>query len=267
MKNFNIKRFWQTFKWYFYENRGLILKWTASVALVTAILELLFVGLVSMSKPSEPGFSPYTLGLFAANSICVVLIMFSVLYINSYIFGWIKQKQKRIAFLTLPATNLERWTTATLYAAVIIPACIIAGYLVGDVVRNIVFYLPSKGWVFGFDAFTNMAGHYGGNTAILSKILNYVILIWTSTFFILGGTWFKKAQFIVITAIELALTLSLGFLAKVCDAPWLNLWSNQDGATGVVHLIILVAFSIFNLWLSYRIFKRFQIITSNWTNQ
>ena len=237
MKNFNIKRFWQTFKWYFYENRGLILKWTASVALVTAILELLFVGLVSMSKPSEPGFSPYTLGLFAANSICVVLIMFSVLYINSYIFGWIKQKQKRIAFLTLPATNLERWTTATLYAAVIIPACIIAGYLVGDVVRNIVFYLPSKGWVFGFDAF------------------------------ILGGTWFKKAPFIVITAIELALTLSLGYLAKVCDAPWLNLWSNQDGATGVVHLIILVAFSIFNLWLSYRIFKRFQIITSNWTNQ
>ena len=81
------------------------------------------------------------------------------------------------------------------------------------------------------------------------------------------STWFKKAPFIVITAIELALTLSLGYLAKVCDAPWLNLWSNQDGATGVVHLIILVAFSIFNLWLSYRIFKRFQIITSNWTNQ
>ena len=133
-------------------------------------------------------------------------------------------------------------------------------------VRNIVFYLQGKEWVFGYDAFTKMAGNYGGDRTILSKILSYVILIWTSTLFILGGTWFRKAQFIIISAIELALSLSLGFLAKVCDAPWLNLWSSQDGATGVVHLIILVAFSIFNLWLSYRIFKRFQIITSNWTN-
>lgn len=266
MKNFDIKRFWQTFKWYFYENRGLILKWTASVALVTAILELLFVSIINMGKPSEPGFSPYTLGLFTANAMCVILIMFSVLFVNSNIFGWIKQKQKRIAFLTLPATNLERWTTAILYAAIIIPACIIAGYLVGDLVRNIVFYLQGYEWVFGYDAFTMMAGKYGGSTTILSKILNYVIIIWTVTFFVLGGTYFKKGQFIVISAIQLALTLTLGFLAKVCDAPLLNLWKIQDGATGIAHLIILVVFSIFNLWLSYRIFKRFQIITSNWTN-
>lgn len=266
MKNFDIKRFWQTIKWYFYENRGLILKWTASVALVTAILELLLVSLTSLGKPSQPGFSPYTLSVFAANSMCVVLIMISILFVNSNIFGWMKQKQKRIAFLTLPATNLERWTTATLYAAIIIPAYIIAGYLVGDLVRNIVFYLQGNEWVFGYDAFTMMTDGQSPDTTFLSEMLSAVILIWASTFYLLGGTYFKKGQFIVISAIELALTLSLGFLSKECDAPWINLWKIQDGAVGIAHLIILVAFSIFNLWLSYRIFKRFQIITSKWTN-
>ena len=33
MGKFNIKRFWLTFKWFFYENRGLIVKWSLGIML------------------------------------------------------------------------------------------------------------------------------------------------------------------------------------------------------------------------------------------
>ena len=95
MKNFDIKRFWQTFKWYFYENRSLILKWTASVALVTALLELLLVSISNVSTTSQYEYTHYTISVFAAKTVCMVLIGCSILFVNSNIFRWMRQKQRR----------------------------------------------------------------------------------------------------------------------------------------------------------------------------
>lgn len=271
MKNFDIHRFWNVMKWYFHENRGTILKWTAAAATVTVLLQLFFVNTINTSvsaSSEEANVSPYAMGVAITQVFCIMALGFCIYLVNSNVFGWMKNKQKRIAFLTLPATNMERWTTAVLYAAIIIPVCIVAGWLVGDVLRNVVFCLQGEQWLWAFNAFEHMPNYKGFHG--LSSLTNCASWLWWGSLFILGGTWFRKGQFAITFFLQLAFSLITSVLANVCHMPILNLSGfNIDGEselTNIVRLAILTVFIIVNLCLSYHIFKRFQITTSKWTN-
>lgn len=272
MGKFNIKRFWLTFKWFFYENRGHIVKWTLGIMLATTLLQMCLVGIITHTTTEIEGIpqnsSPYQMAVMMVNSICTVIVVLGVLFVNSNVFGMLKQKQKRIAFLTLPATNLERWTVAILFAVIIIPACIVAGYALGDLLRNIVYYIQGHEWVWGFNTFFSKVGPQLGFT---TEMLQDAIALWSISIYVLAGTWFTKGQFVIATGFQIVLTALLGYLANVFKNEIISILVNgieagQEDLIAYGVIAAVFALALFNFWLSYRLFTRFQLITSKWTN-
>ena len=274
MGKFNIKRFWLTFKWFFYENRGLIVKWSLGIMLGVTLLQMGLTGISSHSTTNVSGnlggATPYQWAVQMANSLCMAVVVIAIVVVNSNVFGMLKQKQKRIAFLTLPATNLERWTVAILFAVIIIPACIVAAYALGDLLRNIVFYIQGREWLYGFRFFF-MQSSLGRGVSIATKVFEFAVMAWVVSIYVLAGTWFTKAQFVIATFFHLALSTLVGYLSTIFKSEILSILAygikaGQDGHLGYSIIAFIFALAIFNFWLSYRIFTRFQLITSKWTN-
>lgn len=274
MGKFNIKRFWLTFKWFFYENRGLIVKWSLGIMLGVTLLQMGLTGISSHSTTNVSGnlggATPYQWAVQMANSLCMAVVVIAIVVVNSNVFGMLKQKQKRIAFLTLPATNLERWTVAILFAVIIIPACIVAAYALGDLLRNIVFYIQGREWLYGFRFFF-MQSSLGRGVSIATKVFEFAVMAWVVSIYVLAGTWFTKAQFVIATFFHLALSTLVGYLSTIFKSEILSILAygikaGQDGLLGYSIIAFIFALAIFNFWLSYRIFTRFQLITSKWTN-
>lgn len=273
MGKFNIKRFWLTFKWFFYENRGLIVKWSLGIMLGVTLLQMGLIGITSQSTTNvygNMGTTPYQWSVLFVNSLCMAAAAIAIVVVNSNVFGMLKQKQKRIAFLTLPATNLERWTVAILFAVVIIPACILAAYALGDLLRNIVFYIQGREWLCGFRFFFTQSS-LGRGVSIATKLFEFAVLAWVVSIYVLAGTWFTKAQFVIATFFHLALSTLVGYLSTIFKSEILSILAygikaGQDGLLGYGIIAFVFALAIFNFWLSYRIFTRFQLITSKWTN-
>ena len=274
MGKFNIKRFWLTFKWFFYENRGLIVKWSLGIMLGVTLLQMGLTGISSHNTTNVSGnlggATPYQWAVQMANALCMTVVVIAIVVVNSNVFGMLKQKQKRIAFLTLPATNLERWTVAILFAVVIIPACIVAAYALGDLLRNIVFYIQGREWLYGFRFFFTQSS-LGRGVSIATKVFEFAVMAWVVSIYVLAGTWFTKAQFVIATFFHLALSTLVGYLSTIFKSEILSILAygikaGQDGLLGYGIIAFIFALAIFNFWLSYRIFTRFQLITSKWTN-
>lgn len=274
MGKFNIKRFWLTLKWFFYENRSMIVKWTLGIMFATTLLQMGLIGISTFSTTSVEGMpqdsTPYKMAVVVVNSLCTFIVIIGMLFINSNVFGMLKNKQKRIAFLTLPATNLERWTVAILFAVIIIPACILGGYFLGDVLRNIVYTIQGHEWVWGtsiiFSKIVPLEGF-----SLPAKLLQYAFALWSVSLYVLAGTWFRKGHFIIATFFQIAITTLIGYLANTFKYEILEILANgieagQENLIGYGIIAVIFALGLFHFWLSYRLFTRFQLITSKWTN-
>lgn len=271
MKQFDINRFWLTMKWFFYEYRGQMLKWTLGVMLATTLVQM---GLISVINPGdiemEGGNTPYKMAVITVNVLCTVFVVISVIIVGCNIFSLLKNKQKRIAFLTLPATNLERWIVAFIFAVILIPICIVVAYMLGDILRNVVFYIQGKEWVWGQTVFFDKVSQQG-KQGMMGMILSWAVALWSISLYVLGGTFFRKGQFIIVTLFQIAFSTLLSWLAVTFKTEILTFLANgikagQENAIGYVAIGVVVACALFHFWLSYKLFTRFQVITSNWTN-
>ncbi|MBO4821184.1 MAG: hypothetical protein J5548_06925 [Prevotella sp.] len=269
MDNFNFNRFVRTFKWCFYEQRGKLLKWTTVAMIVTFAVEMFFVFMLK-NKTNDMGSMPaYQAAVEISSTISSLFLMIAVMMANSNIFEWMKTKQKRAAYLTLPATNLERWTSALIFALVVFPVCISMGFVVGDYIRDGIYYVLGKEWMSGTGYLLNVLGIK--NNAMEFDLLGLAVTVWSASCYILAGTWFKKGQFVVPTVFIIALMSFLTYLANHYGneiAEMVVKGVSKGYADTMKYSVISFIFlaAIFNLWLSFRLFKRFQIISTNWTN-
>ena len=108
-------------------------------------------------------------------------------------------------------------------------------------------------------------------------------VMWTHSLFLAGGTFLRKYAF-VISGIVFILIIWL-FAQTIKTFPW-GLYDYKcfveygregfdyyetavrmvnSSIAGIV-LVLLLAFSCFNYWASYHIFKGFQLISNKWTN-
>ena len=260
MNNFNFNRFARTFKWYFYEQRGKLLKWSVIALIVTLAVELFFVFILKKANAATD-VPAYQIAVQSSCAMSTLYVIIAILVAFSNVFSWLKNKQKRAAFLTLPATNLERWIIAIIFALILFPVGIALGYFLGDIVRTGLYYVMGEEWLPGykyyFDLFKIQSGF---NLSMFSSML------WSASCFILAGTWLRKGQFVfgfVFWALILFLLSRLSMTLRDHNIEFLR----ENSTTlkyGVSIFFLLV--SIFHFWLSYKLFTRYQIITSKWTN-
>ncbi len=267
MENFNIKRFGYTLRWLFSENRSRMLAWTAGLSMGIFVLQSLILwtttakvsGLELSSEIVTPICMPIT-------KFCALVAMFLV---SSQIFSTLKTKQKRIAYLTLPATNVERYLAALVMTMVVWMVCILLAVVLADVMRMVFFGIMGKGWVGALGEFFFSNNHHlEGRSLFVEKAFGFSAWLWTCSFYVLGAAWFRKREFLFTSLIQIVLGTAVVWLLVRFGSDFINpeLVKTNENVYTYSAIFGFLALSVLHFWGSYQLFKRFQIITSKWTN-
>ena len=236
-------------------------------------------------------------------------IPFSILIIASNAFTnftSIGTKQQRGTFLTIPASNLEKYLALIVYMVVACGLCAIVGYILGDCLRMASLWIWAMASndpsftaceVFNFNGvdqtyylwtstvpslFSKMTPHlmtvwssgiYWDWYIWASFIIAVILAVWTHSLFMLAGTLLRKYAFIISGALWMTImSLYMWTLSHLDLTVFQTVWDgekyvgNAVGGMAYVLMVVLPLFTIFNYWASFHIFKGFQLITNKWFN-
>lgn len=267
MENFNIKRFWQTLKWQILYHKSKDIKRLLTCACVFFFL-MLFLSYTSIFV--EQYSSTMSSILHAAFIIYLLFCGSSILRMS--------KRQQYIDKLMLPASKLEKYTASYLLTLVQGLAVLAVSFVVADVVNYLVMLLlnSDKATLVTLSLFNQVSdsNEYATAGEVVADVLAFW---WIHSLYLLGGTFFRKRNWIFTT-----LTLIVAFLVVgggLTFVTWktLNLLYGDyfrivfiDGAEGYIGwglAILTSAFIVLNYWLSYRFYKRIQLIGHKFTNR
>lgn len=206
----------------------------------------------------------------------------------SYILETMNTREKRISYLMLPATSLEKFVSRAMYVTLGFVMTIIIALLLAEATRFLFlpfFDLP-EGYhqsilPYLYESFTTVAPmKFVGEGAAESQairytsfILSWLLLFWGHSFFILGGCYWQKHPFwktlgVIILANNLLglllflLVQSLDNFNWNIDEEWLEAHLSWISAEGLMSFfaVLLTLLIAPNWWLSYRCFTRQQVI-------
>lgn len=210
--------------------------------------------------------------------VCVALVAFGGwTVVLSNIMEPMSTKAKRIAFLMVPATNFEKYLWRLIYVTI----GFVVSFIVALIATDVTYLLLNS--IFGWEeyrsltamalgtsliTFENQAGTFDGSW--LLTLWSFVSSAWGYSFFVLGGTVWRKRAFVkTVGCILLAFLLLLTAMQWVPVAAehsfydWVHtIMADEGKATVAVSLLTAVffIFTVLNLWLGYRLFRRSQIV-------
>ena len=274
MNSFNINRFGKTLRWVVGVNFRSLLMWTIGYTVAVFLFEHLFFVLSPAGMMSN--------ALHNISQFCSIFILIALVVGLSAVFYGMNKKARREAFLMLPASNLEKFLSAVLYATIIWGACVVLSYVAGDTLRMVF-----RAWAYG-DAWTStvplvlntfkplfvdaLRGEYSIGYMVINTVVIGSFIVWIHSLYILGGTLLRKYSFVASTLVLILFVWIMGWLTghfhlKVFYGIWVNdRYYGYVGPLAYVLAVILPLFAVFNYWATYRVFKGMQLITNKWTN-
>jgi len=271
MKNntFNSRRFWQVLKWTVISEKKSIL--TAFVALTVAFLAIQLFSCFTIFDLSHGLGSEAT---YAGMGVCTALIGFMGAYYDSGVLGNARTSRQRATALMLPASNLEKFTARIVYCCLIMLALLYVAVLAATGVRMLLELIAGhQDIVSGLSMLTGL--EMDGSEMEISFFTYLAFTCWFSSLFILGGVFFSKRPF-VWTNVTLFVGTLLLFTLFFYIATWIGednlkrFFMNFKGMSietfELIADLVLTAFTVLNIWISYRLFCRLQIVQHKWFN-
>ena len=278
MEKFSFKRFFRVLNWFLRTNSKQLLMWFAGAATCVFLLQMVVTctGVVVKSAGGNTytmGFTPenYKHALFVVKSIVLVVMSIATLFVLSGVFRQLNKKQKAISFLMLPAANKEKYWVLLVYVTVAWTLCLFLGYVVADVLRMVI--VPMFKDLPYVSTLTNQhfffvvtEGHVVQK--ITASIYSLITIIWVHSCYIAAGSVFRKNGFAIASA---GLLLIVALFENVWIKNFGSLISVEDNTLSVNYLVwvvvfVLLAWTVYNYRLSYRLFKNFQVINNKRTN-
>jgi hypothetical protein len=253
-----------------------LLMWTLGLTLGVAMGELMVRAMIQTTTPQEMNHSTDVLAGFF-----VIYVIIGVAVSVCNLFVELDKKPRRQAFLMLPATNLEKFLAATVFATVSGFVMMHLSFIVGDTLRvafRAVFYGDS--WnSFVVSEFVKMMTFdgIGVHHTLGYRLMGLVFLVcgltWVHSFYTLGGTLFRKYAFVISS---IALVVGVTLLAWFSKNHEIRLFvtnyekgvivKEQIGTVTYMLTAFFAVFSVVNYWASFRVFKGFQLMTNKWMN-
>lgn len=276
MNSFDINRFGKALRWVISVNFRSLLMWTLGLILGVFMVEMMVRLMMHATTPQELNHSTDVLAGFF-----VIYVIIGVAVSVCNLFVELDKKPRRQAFLMLPATNLEKYLAAIVFAAVSGFVMMHLSFIVGDTLRvafRAVFYGDS--WnTFVVSEFVKMMTFdgIGVHHTLGYRLMGLVFLVcgltWLHSFYTLGGTLFRKYAFVISS---IALVVGVTLLVWFSKNHEIRLFvTNYEKGVIVTEQISIITymltaffavFSVVNYWLSFRIFKGFELITNKWMN-
>ena len=278
MEKFNFKRFFRVLYWFLRTNSKQLLMWFAGAATCVFLMQMIVTctGVVVKSAGGNTytmGFTPenYKHALFVVKSIVLVVMSIASLFVLSGVFRQLNKKQKAISFLMLPAANKEKYWVLLVYVTVAWTLCLFLGYVVADVLRMVIVPmfkdLPYVSTLTDPNLFFVVTeGHVVQK--ITASVYSLITIIWVHSCYIAAGSVFRKNGFAIASA---GLLLIVALFENVWIKNFGSLISVKDNTLSVNYLVwvvvfVLLAWTVYNYRLSYRLFKNFQVINNKRTN-
>ena len=278
MEKFNFKRFFRVLYWFLRTNSKQLLMWFAGAATCVFLMQMIVtcMGVVVHSaggNVSTTGFTPeiYKHALLVVRSVLLVGMSIASLFVLSGVFRQLNKKQKAISFLMLPAANKEKYWVLLVYVTVAWTLCLFLGYVVADVLRMVIVPmfkdLPYVSTLTDPNLFFVVTeGHVVQK--ITASVYSLISIIWVHSCYIAAGSVFRKNGFAIASA---GLLLIVALFENVWIKNFGSLISVKDNTLSVNYLVwvvvfVLLAWTVYNYRLSYRLFKNFQVINNKRTN-
>lgn len=274
MKNFDMNRFGRTLRWSALMTRKEALTNLASMTFAFAVLAVVQV----MSSRNVPDIvAEHNFQSFTSFALFVFLIICSIG--GCWIFNNMKTKEQRITFKMLPATDLEKFVVRALYATIVWWLMAFVAFCLADLFRMLVSLIAGVSitgsavplflsMIFA-NTDVNINTLNSGDVAFAAAIYTMANAwaFWAHSLYILGGTLFRRRQFVLTTLahsiIGLVFTPMLIHFVDSSDSLAL-----RDSLVAIVWTAaaVFAVWGLLDWWLSYRIFRRMQVINNKWLN-
>lgn len=249
------------------------------------------VMVLTMSKQvtysdSQMAFQHYCSNIMG--TFAFIIGIFGIVYAANIMENMIT-KEKRIAFLMLPATMIEKFVARFLIVTVGLAVAVFVAASLAEITRYLLLPLFNVPETFHQSVLYNLLSmasvdgeqiYRGSGYAMnmpyqnwLGELCGWAFLLWSHSLYILGGNyWYKKPFFKILGALMLISilfsVLSVHILSWIGDdnmrsfSEWLETnfqWMtlNKLLSLGVA---FFSAFTMFNWWLSYQLFTRSQVV-------
>ena len=272
-KTFDFNRFWQVLKWTIFTEKKSIL--TAFLAFVCAFLAIqLFSCFTIFDLTHSLGSAATMAGMIT----CSGLISFMGFYYASGVLGNARTGQQRIIALMLPASNVEKFFARLLFCCIIMPVVIYLAVLASTGLRMLFELIAGhegivSGLSYVFDGTAIKVD--SGNVDIFSTFFYVAASCWSISLFVLGGVFFHQRPFIwtaitIFAASLLLSTLTFYICTMIGEESIKNFLMKFRGMTfetfDLIVSLLLTAFTVLNVWLSYRLYCRLQVVQHKWFN-
>ena len=273
MNSFDINRFGKALRWVISVNFRSSLMWALGLMLGVFLGEMMILGIFRSTEPV--GTHTGSLAAFF-----VVYINIGVVVGICNLFVELDKKPNRQAFLMLPATNLEKFLAATIFSTVCGFLTMHLSFIVGDTLR-VAFRALFYGESWNSFVFTELIEHMKFDGIAAYHTLGYRVagwaflvcgLTWVHSFYTLGGTLFRKYAFVISSIVLVAGITAFVWFKRHHGGSMFYTYYTADvmeegvGAMTYVLTAFFAVFSVVNYWLSFRIFKGFELITNKWLN-
>lgn len=274
MKNFDMNRFGRTLKWSALMTKKEALTNLASMTFAFAVLAVVQV----MSSRNVPDIvAEHNFQSFTSFALFVFLIICSIG--GCWIFSNMKTKEQRITFKMLPATDLEKFVVRALYATVVWWLMAFVAFCLSDLFRMLVSLVAGvsiKGSavplffsMISANTDVNINTLNSGDTAFAAAIYTMANAwaFWAHSLYILGGTLFRRRQFVLTTLAHSIIGLVFTpMLIRFVDSS--DSLALRDSLVAIVWTAaaVFAVWGLLDWWLSYRIFRRMQVINNKWLN-
>lgn len=213
-----------------------------------------------------------------------ILLFTSIVFIfvSSDVLSPLSSKAKRISFLNLPATNLEKFVWRFLYVSVGFLAINLAAIILLDITHYLLLPLFSLGEGYAnlltpyliaeiYDRITSIYFNVDGTPIDISAISVTTFLVmslWAHSLYLVGGCiWQKHPVLRTVSALFFLFVLMLIVLKMFSPVlldikPFMTEFFRNNGVKPFVIIVdcVIGAFTLLNWWISYRIFRNMQIV-------
>ena len=230
-------------------------------------------------------FSAFQITMLSAFTL---ILVFGGFYTASSIMENMDTQQNIISFLMLPATSLEKFITRALYVTLGFALTLIVALLLAEVTRFL--FLPLFDLPEGYNQsvlpfmwkefmeietmkFAGEGADESYTIGVMTNVIGCLLPLWGHSFFILGGCYWQKHPFWKTLGVIMLVNHLLGLMGILLiqsleDVNWqineewveANLsWITIEGILSVF-IVLFTCLLALNWWLSYRCFKRSQVI-------
>lgn len=270
--------------------RDLIENWKSNLYGLLGIFAACFFPMLgflwSAERWTEEGYPEvYSFGRFCGNMLGIIGMVVSVamIYYASRIMKCMDNKEKRISYLLLPATKLEKFFSRALFVTVGTALMILVALLALELTHYLLLPLFDLPAVYSQPMLVEVFSMRWAHASVdatgepvyswwLMQLLVWIFCLWNHSLFILGGSFWYKHPFLKTIGACLAVTILGGILfANLAEGVFLARFSDwmqehyQDTPQTVNGLLTIISvvfflFTVFNWWLSYRLFTRSEVV-------